>query len=301
MRLLVLLGTTLLLSLGSAGVAAAHSGGLASEPYLPRVLAVDPPVPGLSVAVVEGGARLALANDTALPVEVLPAGPQRAEEPVVEPGGRGHWADPRVATEAATWSVPLRVGDQQVTVRGETIVPPAPATAGWWALTAGLALGTALVGAVSVRRRAVEAVVAVLGLGAVAAHLVHVLGSASVPVDLPYWPTVLGTAGIGIGAWVAALTGAVLTAVGTRWGLLLTGIGGAVLALVTVSDTDSFADAVLPYAWDPTLDRVATAVTVGVGVGLFLTGFAALRAMTPDTLPGTETQPLPDPLPEETR
>jgi len=293
MRLLLLLGTTLLLSLATAAPALAHSGGLASEPYLPRVLALDPPVPGLSVAVVEGGARLALVNDTALAVDVLPAGPARVEEPVVAPGGRGHWADRRVATEAATWSVPLLVGGEPVTVRGETVVPPPPATAGWWALAAALAVSTALLGALAVRRPAVAGVVSVVGLAAVAAHLVHVLGSASVPVDLPYWPTVFGTAGIGIGAWVAAPAGAVLTALGTRWGLLLTGLGGAVLALVTVSDTDSFADAVLPYAWDPTLDRVATAVTVGVGFGLFLTGFAVLRAMTPDTVA--------DLLPEETR
>jgi hypothetical protein len=145
---------------------------------------------------------------------------------------------------------------------------------------------------VAVRRRAAALAVAALGLGAVAAHLVHVLGSAVVPVDLPYWPTVFGTAGIGLGAWVAVPVGAVLVLARQQWGLLLTALGGAVLALVTVFDTGSFAEAVLPYGWDPTLDRVATTVTVGVGFGLFLTGFAVLRAMTPDTIH--------DPVPEET-
>jgi hypothetical protein len=288
---------TALLSLAGAGVAAAHGSGLSSEPHLPRVLGLDPPVPGLAVTVVEGGARLAVVNGTASTVEVVPA-QERGEEPVVPPGGTAHWADPRVATAAATWEIPLRVGGEPVVLRGETVLPPAPATAGWWALTLALAVGSALVGARSVRRRWAELAVAGLGLVAVAAHLVHVLGSAGVPVDLPYWPTVFGTAGIGIGSWVLAVAGAVLTVLGTRWGSLLTGIAGTVLALLTVSDTDSFADAVLPYAWDPTLDRLATAATVGIGVGLLLTGFAVLRAMTPET---PETPDTPDPVAEEAR
>lgn len=290
-----------LLSLATAGVAAAHGSGLASEPYLPRVLALDPPVAGVSVAVVEGGARLALTNATASTVEVVPAG-ERGEEPVVAPGGSAHWADLRVATTTSggpvAWTVPLLVDGEPVALRGETVWPPEPATGGWWALTAALAIGSTLFGAVAVRRRWAELGVAGLGLVAVAAHLVHVLGSAGVPVDLPYWPTVFGTAGIGIGAWAAAVAGAVLTVVGTRWGTLLTGIGGTVLALLTVSDTDSFADAVLPYSWDPTLDRVATATTVGLGLGLLLTGFAVLRAMTPDHVPDVPDAPDDVPLEE---
>lgn len=287
-RFALLAVLTALLAVVTAGTATAHGSGLASEPHLPRVLGLDPPVPGLVVRVVEGGARLALVNDTAATVEVVPVA-DRGEEPVVPPGGSAHWADPRVATSPSgapvAWTIPLSVDGEPVALRGETIWPPAPATAGWWGLTAALAVGAALLGARAVRRRWAELAVAGLGLLAVAAHLVHVLGSAGVPVDLPYWPTVFGTAGIGIGAWAAAVVGAALTVAGTRWGTLLTGIGGTVLALLTVSDTDSFADAVLPYAWDPTLDRIATAGTVGLGVGLLLTGFAALRAMTPDTLP----------------
>ena len=37
----------------------------------------------------------------------------------------------------------------------------------------------------------------------------------------------------------------------------------------------------LPFAGPPDLDRAAVALTLGGGVGLFLAGFAALRALTP--------------------
>jgi hypothetical protein len=292
-----------------AGPAWAHSGGLEPEPFLPRVLAVEPPVPGLTVAVVEGGARLSLVNDTARPVEVRPAAPNGppGEEPVVPPGGRAHWADPRVAASAVQrpadgaavpWTVPLRVGDEPVLVHGDTVWPPPPATAGWWAATLGLAAATTVLGSVAVRRRAAALAVAGLATVAVGAHLVHVLGSALVPVDLPYWPTVFGTAGIAIGGWVFAVVGAAMSVAARRWGLLLCAIGGAVVGLVTALDTGSFAESVLPYGWAPTLDRMSTTVTVGVGCGLFLTGFAALRAMTPDSLPADS---LPDPGRDTTR
>ncbi|MDN5914337.1 MAG: hypothetical protein L0I76_04400 [Pseudonocardia sp.] len=276
------------------GTASAHSGGLESEAFLPRVLALDPPVPGLEVSVVEGGARLGIVNRTGQRVEVLPPeGLARAEEPVVQPGGRGHWADRRVAAASVTrpaeaspvaWTVPLLVGSEPVVVRGETVWPPPPAGGGWWAATVALAAAATVLGVLSVRRERFAPVVVVLAVVAVGAHLVHVLGSALVPIDLSYWPAVFGTAGIGVGAWALGSAGAVLTFAGRRWGLLLCSLGGAVLALVTAFDTASFTSSVLPYGWSPTLDRVSTVTTVGIGFGLFLTGFAVLRGMTPDDL-----------------
>ena len=296
----------------TAGVAAAHSGGLEAQPDLPRIVGVEPPVPGLVAAVVEGGARLSLTNGTGLPVEVVPVG-VRGEEPVVAPGESAHWVDDRIRGEVddrirggiddrtdgavTSWTIPLRVGDREVALRGETTWPPPPATAAWWALTVALAVGAAAVGLLTVRRRpetprdlrsrrgvgAAALGVAGLTVLSLGAHAVHVLGSASVPVGLPYWPTVLGTAGIGLAAWVAGLVGVALIPRAPSWGLLACALAGAVLALVTALDTGSFANAVLPYAWSPTLDRVSTAITVGIGAGLFLTGFAVLRAMTPAT------------------
>lgn len=60
---------------------------------------------------------------------------------------------------------------------------------------------------------------------------------------------------------------------------------------MTAFDTASFVRAVLPYAWDPALDRAATVAAVGIGAGLFLTGFAVLRAMTPDLDDGSAAEP----------
>ncbi|ALE82488.1 hypothetical protein [Pseudonocardia sp. HH130629-09] len=300
LRLLACVATLLLVG---AGTAFAHSDGLSAEAFLPRVVAVEPPVPGLSVAAVEGGARLGVVNATGIPVRVLPPdGLALAEEPTVPPGERGHWADRRVAAasaerpadgRAAAWSVPLLVGSDRVEVRGETTWPAPPSTAGWWSLTLALAVGAAALGSAAVRRAALAPAVGAVAVLAVAAHVVHALGSALVPVDEPYWPTVLGTAGIGLGAWAAVLVGAVLTLWRTPWGLLLCSVGGTILALVTAFDTSSFARAVLPYGWPPTVDRVSTALAVGIGAGLFLTGFAVLRAMTPDD--DLSLRPIEDP------
>ncbi|TCK21734.1 hypothetical protein [Pseudonocardia endophytica] len=302
----VVVGVLVLLGL-SAGPASAHSAGLSAEASLPRVLALDPPVPGLTVTVVEGGARFQIVNATTETVRVLPPdGLAVVEEPTVAPGGRDHWADRRVVVSTqrpadgapVAWSVPLFVGSEAVTLRGETVWPPAPAGWAWWVATVVVAAATALLGSRAPTRRGAALGIAVLALAAVVAHLVHVLGSALVPVDAAYWPTVFGTAGIGVGAWVVVLVGAVLTVVRVQWGLLLSSLGGAVLALVTVFDTGSFVRAVLPYGWDPALDRVATVAAVGIGAGLFLTGFAVLRAMTPDDL---DQEPAPTPVPEEHR
>lgn len=290
----------------SASPAWAHSSGLSAEHSLPRVVALDPPVPGLTVSVVEGGARFQIVNATPDAVRVLPPdGMAPAEEPVVEPGGRAHWSDRRVAAASAqrpadgapvAWSVPLVAGSEPVTLRGETVWPPAPAGWLWWGATLLVAAGTAVLGSRASQRRGAALAVAGLATLAVAAHLVHVLGSALVPIDVAYWPTVFGTAGIGVGAWVVALAGAGLTLARNRWGLLLSAVGGTVLALVTAFDTLSFTRAVLPYAWAADLDRAAGVATVGIGAGLFLTGFAVLRAMTPDA----DLEPS-APVPEESR
>lgn len=246
---------------------------------------------------IEAGARLRLDNGTAGTVEVAPpAGGARSAEPVVPAGGTGRWADRRVADALASgspWTVPLTAGGAAVTVRGEIVVPPPPATGLWWLATAIVAAATTVLGALAVRRRAAQIGAAALTLVAVAAHVVHVLGSALVPDELSYWPTVFGTAGIGLGAWAFGLVGAGLAFAGKQYGLLFCALAGAILAMITAFDTASFADAVLPYGWDPAFDRAATTLTVGAGFGLFLMGFAVLRQLTP-----TE---LPDPSLEESR
>lgn len=292
----------LVLPLGAVA-ASAHSGGLDPQPALPRVVAIDPAVPGLQVSVVEYGARLRIDNGTGTTVDVTPAGQARTVEPVVAPGTTERWVDPRLTAAAkgdgpgpVAWSVPLTVGGTAVVVRGETTWPPAPSALPWWFLTAGVALVATVLGSIAVRRRWAALVAGALSVGMVASYVVHVLGSALAPDGVEYWPTVWKTAGaVGTIAVVAALAGAVLTIMGKRFGLLLCALSGALLVLLTGADVGSFGNAVLPFGWSADLDRVTTALTFGGGLGLFLTGFAVLRALTP--APGSVDDPAAEPEP----
>lgn len=282
---------TLLLT--GSGVAAAHAGGLDPSASLPRILAVVPPVPGLTVEVIEWGARVRLDNGTGDPVDVLPVGATREREPVVPPGGTARWADPRVeaaalvepAVDTRAWSIPLKVGDRAVTVHGERFWPPAPPGGLWWLATAGAVAAATVLGVRASGSRA-----AAIGLGAttllvVGAHVVHVLGASLVPQDQVYAVVALDAAGVGIAAWLVGGAGVVLTLARRQAGVLLCGLAGAVLATVTAFDTVSFTSAVLPFDWPPDLDRATTVLTFGAGAGLFLAGFAALRRLTPDSVP----------------
>ncbi|GAY13018.1 hypothetical protein [Pseudonocardia sp. N23] len=292
-----------LLPLGSVA-ASAHSGGLDPQPVLPRIVAVDPAIPGLQVTVVEYGARLRIDNGTGAAVDVTPAGQARTVEPVVAVGATDRWADSRVTAAAkgagpgpVAWSVPPTVGETEVVVRGETTWPPPPSALPWWLLTAAVALAAAVLGSFAVRRRWAALVVGVLSVGMVASYVVHVLGSALAPDGVEYWPTVWRTAGaVGTGAVAAALAGAVLTVLGKRFGLLLCALSGALLVLLTGADVGSFSNPVLPFGWSPDLDRVTTALTFGGGLGLFLTGFAVLRALSPAPGSVPETVDEPDPV-----
>lgn len=269
----------LLLPLG-ASAALAHSGGLEPSASLPRILAVEPQVTGLTVTVIEAGARLRIDNATSDFVDVVPPpGVPRGVEPVVAPGTTARWAEPRIAPDAGPiWMLVLRVGDRDVTVRGDRLVPPPPATAVWWLLTALAAALVALLG----RRLPSRAPTLVVATSlVVAAYAVHILGAALVPEGQPFIWVALGAAGLGLAAWGFGITGVALTLGGRQFGPLLCALAGAMLAMITAADTSSFGNAVLPFAWSPVLDRATTVLTVGAGAGLFVTGFAVLRDLTP--------------------
>lgn len=338
--LLVLVGLA-----AASGEAAAHGEGIGPEAHVPRVLAIEPAVPGLAVTVIEAGARLRLDNGTGLPVTVLPttappttglagahpehaagghtagghgAGP--AAGPVsVAPGDTARWTDARVKAAAAdpvpaersrAWLVPVRVGDQLVSVRGEQIWPEPPASAPWWLATAAVAV---LTGAVAVRGATVRGAtvrgatgqqdtgqddtgrgagrapgaadgpwapaLAALTVLVAAAHLVHVVGSALVIEERSTLAVALGTAGPAVLAWVLAPLGAALTLARRPYGPLLCALAGGLLALVGAFTANNFGSPVLPFAGPAGLDRAAVALTLGGGLGLFTAGFAALRAV----------------------
>lgn len=274
------------------GVAAAHGGGgIGPEAHVPEIVALDPPVPGLDIAVIEAGERLRIDNRTGAVVAVVPPpGTARTVEPVVVPGGTERWTDTRVTAAAAmdsppadgrrAWVVPLDVGGQPVLIRGEQVWPTPPPAAAWWLATAVVAAAVAVVGALAVRRPRWSPALAAITVLVSGAHLVHVLGSALVVEGQPYAAVALGAAGLGVVAWPLGLAGAALTLARHSYGPLLCALSGAILALVTAFDATGFSSAVLPFGWAADLDRATTVLTFGGGVGLFLTGFAALDRLT---------------------
>jgi hypothetical protein len=294
-RLLVLTGLVVLAMLAGgplvgAGTAWAHAGGLTSSTSEPVVSSVDPPVPGLTVSVVEFGARLRLVNGTDRPVAVLPPpGSAVNAMPVVGPGDSALWADPRIAFAAnqprpadgrLAWEIPLKVGETPVVVRGEQRWPPPPAAGMWWLLTGlAVAVPAALV-AVGVRRSPAFArsVLAATTAVVVCAHLVHIYGSALVPAQGAVIWLFLGAAGFAVVAWPIGAAGVYQTVRGGPTGPLLCLVAGALIAIIiSPADVFSFHDAVVPYAWGADLDRFLIALNIGGGLGVIAAATILMR------------------------
>jgi hypothetical protein len=325
-RLITIALISAFVALVSDGVAWAHAGGLTSSSNEPVVIGLQPAVPGLTVNVVESGARLRLANRTGRRVAVVPPpGTVLNSLPVVDPGDDALWTDPRIvaASTAARppearldWRIPLRVGDTPVSLVGEQRWPPPPNAGLWWLLTAGaLALPVGLValggrswgrrprnlatrpaessdsrgtrGGVSAVGRWTVAVATAMVMGA---HVVHMYGSALVVAQGTLIWVFLAAAGFAVVGWPIGVAGAWLTARGRAAGPLLCLVAGALLAIIIApADVFSFHDAVIPFAWGPDLDRLLIALTVGGGLGVVAAAWLLMRRTSPAT--GTTAPP----------
>jgi hypothetical protein len=289
----------------SSGIAVAHyAGGLGPSASRCEIRAVDPPVAGLRVMVIEAGARLEIENQTGATVDVLPEpGTAGLREPTVPPGGMARWSDRRIVAAAQApdpanhrraWAIPLRVGGQAVTIHGEQVWPPPPPAGRWWLATGLAALVAAVIGALAVRHRWAAVVLGTATAAIAAAHFTHMVGSTLVlPPDQSRLAMVVGLAGPAIAAWPLAVIGPALAIAGHPSGPMVCGLFGALLVLFSASDVVSFFYAVLPFGWNPNLDRATAALVVGGGFGLFLTGILALRASSravpPNAQPGSTT------------
>jgi len=316
------LATTVLVSLFavlvSNGVALAHAGGLTSASNEPVILRLVPASPGVTVTVVEYGARLRLDNHTAERVAVLPPpGSVINALPVVGPGGSALWSDPRIVAAARQprppgarldWSIPLRAGDTPVTLVGEQRWPPPPNAGLWWLITICAAVLPPVVVALGTRRRGGRVlkratqcaesadsrdvfesrrtggrgVVAVGTAVVMGAHVVHMYGSSLVVAQGSLALVFLAAAGFAVVGWPIGVAGAWLTLRNRPAGPLLCCVAGALLAIIIApADVFSFHDAVIPFAWGADLDRLLIALTVGGGLGIVAAAWLLMRRTAP--------------------
>jgi hypothetical protein len=269
--------------LTAASPAWAHAGGLSPTGVRSAALAVAPEVPGLTVAVIDGGARLRVDNGTGAPVEIPPGGGQTG--PVTVPAGESlTWTDARATTlerdlggaTTARWSVPMTVGTVAVTVSGVFVAEPAPAALGWWAATAGIAVAVFVLAR---RMRHPNVVLAVAGLGAVLASLAHVVGATLAVESAPLLGTFLDATGIGLLVWPLVALAAIAALRGSAAGVLGVCAGAGLSVVFVLPDITVFHYAVLPFAGPAELERFLVAVVLGAGCAAAAAGAGALRAL----------------------
>ena len=124
-----------------------------------------------------------------------------------------------------------------------------------------------------------------------AAYVVHVIGSSLVVAEPPGLVALLGAAGLGMATWLLGPLAAALTLRRHLLGAALYGSVGFLTALLTLSDTLTFHRAVLAFGGPFDLDRIATVITFGGGLGLFLVAITAFRRVEP------AVEPAPPPAP----
>jgi hypothetical protein len=305
--LLLLALTALLLALVAVvlvapPVRAGALGGVEPSNYRTRILAVRPPLPGLSVEVVDAGTRLRLANGGAEDVVVLG---YRAEPWLrVPPGGVVTWHDRRARWEADAppaevrrapgsahlvipeWTVTLRAGGRLVDVVGEVRWVPGPSPLPWLAGAAVLAMAVAAAGRT---RRWVGALVAALGL-VVAFDLVQVAGAwagTEVPLAGALPPLAASAAG-----WVVAGL-AIRQLLRGRYesGLFQLLLAAGLLTVVGgLGDLGFLLRSELPSGLPAWVARAAVTAKIGLGLGALVAAglrLSQLRLLRPpgDGLP----------------
>lgn len=287
MRLLRWFAVPLLVSAGvllaGASPAAAHAGGLTATNARSSVVSVMPATPGLVIEAIEDGARLRLHNGTSSPIAV-PSGGGAATPAVVAPGGELTWIDTRSTPDGRTvapgarqaWTLVLDVGGTPVTVGGNLVGERPPAPMLWWLAVVVTAVGVPVI---SRRLRRPDLVLTAAGLAAMAASVVHVLGSTLAVESAPMLGTFLSACGINLLNWPLIVGGAVAVLRGRPAGVLAICAGAALTAVFVLPDVTSLHRAVLPFAGPPVVERILVVLTLGAGIGVAVAGAAALRTL----------------------
>jgi hypothetical protein len=341
MRRTLLVATATLVWLGvAAPPASAHSvSGQSATNFHTTLRSVNPPVPGLEVAVVEAGSRLEVENRTGQELVVLgykgepylrigPDGvfenklspttyisrsrkggtpPPEAEQAKVgdtdwekvssEPIARWHdhrihWMgnpsgppevrnDPgkrhviKMNRDDPQWSVPMRIGAQEIAAKGDLVWVPGPSPLPWFALIVAALAVVVVVGRRESWGAGLAAVTAVL----LAVDVFHVVGLGLANAgDLgyrltksitqsPYQPL----------AWAVGILAIIWLRRGRAEGLSLAAVAGLQIAFLGgVADLSNLSRSEVPFGFAADLARLAVALSVGLGIGLAVV--AALRA-----------------------
>jgi hypothetical protein len=317
---LLLVVTALLLALFAvvliAPPAGAHSlGGVEPSNYRTRVLAVRPPVPGLSVEVVDAGTRLRLVNTG--PTDVVVLGYQAEPWLRVGPGGvfensrstaapaswrqvgpgrsvawhdhRAHWeadeppAQVRQAPGSAqvvipNWTVKLRTGGRLVDVVGEVRWVPGPSPLPWLAGAALLAMAVVAAGRT---RRWSDALVAALAL-VVGLDLVQVAGALAA-AQAPLASSLPSLAASAAGWVLAALAIRQLLRRRVESGLFQLLLAAGLLTVVGgLGDLGFLLRSQLATGLPDWMVRVVVTAKIGLGVGALAAAGLRLRVTVRD-------------------
>lgn len=300
-RVLVASGGVLLASGGVlvvlGGPAFAHGGEAPdATAYRIEVTGLNPGLPGVSVRLVEGGARLELHNETGHSVEVLgyqgepyldvradgtwqnvnsPAAyvnetldgtsavPSNAD-PTAAPSWQKistdttvRWHDQRIRTTRSPWSVPLRTGVDTYAIEGTVTWEDPPITWLWWAGAVALAAAVITVG-----HRHIGPVALTTGI-----------------ITFGYAVTRAAVSAEGQAPAIAAALLAVAAGVWGRRAPILLLVGGlAVTVFAGANEAGILHQAVVNFPAPGWTARLAVIIALGAGTGIAGVGIRRLRA-----------------------
>ena len=206
-------------------------------------------------------------------------------DPAAEPrwtqlqtGDNATWTDARIneppsSGPSVSWTLPLVVDGQQVTVAGTTERIPPLSPVPWIVGLAILAVAVAAIGWTRNWHRPMAAVVAV----GILAFVAHVLGTGFAPQQSG---PVFGWVGVGLVAGFSLLIGAVAVRSTLRRSQsapdrLVT--VGAMVLILAATDITVLWNSQLPFAGPAVLDRGLTALAYAIALGLIVGGVRLVR------------------------
>jgi hypothetical protein len=196
----------------------------------------------------------------------------------LQTGDNATWTDARIneppsSGPSVSWTLPLVVDGQQVTVAGTTErIPPPPS----WPWLVGLAILAIAVAAIGWTRNWHRPMAAIVAAG-ILAFVAHMLGTGFAPQQSG---PVFGWVGVGLVAGFSVLIGAVAVRSTLRRSQsapdrLVT--VGAMVLILAATDITVLWNSQLPFAGPAVLDRGLTTLAYAIALGLIVAGVRLVR------------------------